>query len=82
MEKELNSLGFANVYILSEYVCRGSRVALQLSYPYGWTASYRNDDGWVALVSGLAKRPTYQDIEEALIAADVPFRFTEFDDIV
>ena len=65
-------------------VCRGSRICLQLAYPYGWTVSYRNPDtdGWVALVSGKPTRPTYQDVEAALVAADVPFRFTEFDEIV
>jgi hypothetical protein len=39
-------------------------------------------DAWVALLSGAAARPTYQEIEAALVAADVPFRFTEFDEIV
>jgi hypothetical protein len=33
----------------------------------------------VPLLSGADTRPTYQDIEKALIDADVPFRFTEFD---
>lgn len=85
MEAELfEQMGFVNTYVLSEYVCRGSRICLQLSYPYGWTASYRNPetDAWVALLSGAAARPTYQEIEAALVAADVPFRFTEFDEIV
>lgn len=84
MEAELVELGFIEVYTLTEYVCRGSRICLQLAYPFGWTASYRNPetDGWVPLLSGAAERPTYQEIEAALVAADVPFRFTEFDDIV
>lgn len=84
LEAELESAGFVDVYTLAEYVCRGSRICLQLSYPYGWTMSYRNPDtdGWIALVSGAPARPTYQDVEAALIEADVPFRFTEFDEIV
>ena len=52
-----------------------------LAYPHGWTVSYRNPEteGWVPIVSGAATRPTYQEVEDALKAADVPFRFTEFD---
>ena len=48
------------------------------------TVSYRNPDtdGWVALTKGASTRPTYQEVEEALVDADVPFRFTEFDEIV
>ena len=84
LEAELEEAKFVNVYVLSEYVCRGSRICLQLSYPYGWTMSYRDPDteAWVPIVNGAAKRPTYQEVEEALIAAEVPFRFTEFDEIV
>ena len=65
-------------------VCRGSRICLHLSYPYGWTVSYRNPDtdSFVPLLSGAPVRPTYQEVEAALIEAEVPFRFTEFDDIV
>jgi hypothetical protein len=78
---QLETMGFVDVYTLAEYVCRGSRIVLQLSYPHGWTASYRNPetDSWVPLLCGADTRPTYQDIEKALIDADVPFRFTEFD---
>ena len=81
MDAELGELGFVDTYTLAEYVCRGSRICLQLAYPYGWTASYRNaeTDGWVPLFSGAPGRPTYQDIEAALVEADVPFRYTEFD---
>ena len=81
---QLAELGFVDVYTLAEYVCRGSRICLQLTYPYGWTASYRNPelDNWVPLLSGASLRPTYQEIEAVLVAAEVPFRFTEFDDIV
>ena len=32
-----------DVYTLSEYVCRGSRICLQLSYPHGWTARRLDD---------------------------------------
>jgi hypothetical protein len=84
METELAEIGFIDVYTLAEYVCRGSRICLHLSYPYGWTASYRNPetDGWVPLLKGAPQRPTYQEIEKALVDAEVPFRFTEFDEIV
>ena len=82
MEEELERIGFVDTYTLAEYVCRGSRICLQLSYPYGWTASYYDSSGWNSLLSGAPKRPTYQEIEDALKAADVPFRFTEFDEIV
>lgn len=81
MEKELEGLGFVEVYTLAEYVCRGSRICLQLSYPDGWGAHYRDpeQDEWRPLLKGAPARPTYQEIEAALIEADVPFRFTEFD---
>jgi len=86
LEAELETIGFTDVYTLAEYVCRGSRICLQLSYPNGWTAFYRKNDGedaanfeWVPLLSGKELRPTYQEIEDALVAADVPFKFTEFD---
>jgi len=84
LEEELKASNFVDLYTLAEYVCRGSRIVLHLSYPYGWTASYRNADttGWVPLFSGAPNRPTYQEIEAALVEADVPFRFTEFDDVV
>jgi len=82
METELkDDLRFVDVYTLAEYVCRGSRICLHLSYPFGWTASYREPETekWVPLLSGAAARPIYQEIEQALIDAEVPFRFTEFD---
>ena len=84
LEAELQSAGFVDAYTLAEYVCRGSRICLHLSYPYGWTVSYRNPDtdSFVPLLSGAPVRPTYQEVEAALIEAEVPFRFTEFDDIV
>ena len=66
-------------YAISD-VCRGSRINLQLSYPHGWCAFYRNGElDWVPLMTGKRVRPTYQEIENALIEADVPFKFTEFD---
>lgn len=81
MEAELVELGFVDVYVLNEYVCRGSRICLQLSYPSGWTANYRDpeSDTWKPLMSGSPTRPTYKAIEEALVEGGVPFRFTEFD---
>ena len=45
LEAELETIGFTDVYTLAEYVCRGSRICLQLSYPNGWTAFYRKNDG-------------------------------------
>ena len=45
-------LGFRDVYTLATYRCRGSLVFLQLAYPYGWTAFYREgvqDDTWKPL---------------------------------
>merc|ERR1719382_1381596 len=75
MEAELDELGYVSVYTLAEYVCRGSRICLHLAFPHGWTASYRNSETsatWVPLFSGASTRPTYQEIEEALKAADVP----------
>ena len=80
LEEALNSEGFVDTYVLAEYVCRGSRICLQLAYPHGWTASYRDPETetWKPLLSGAATRPTYQEIEDALKAADVPFRFSEY----
>jgi CCR4-NOT transcriptional regulation complex NOT5 subunit len=85
-EAELETIGFTNVYTLAEYVCRGSRICLQLSYPNGWCAFYRKPDAaqsagfeWVPILTNKKVRPTFQEVEEALIAAEVPFKFTEFD---
>jgi len=67
-------------------VCRGSRICLQLAYPYGWCAFYRKTDDdasgrfeWEPILTGKEVRPTFQEVEAALIDADVPFKFTEFD---
>jgi len=52
--------------------------------PHGWTAFYRQgvaDEEWKPLMASEA-RPTYQQVEEALVAANVPFRLTEFDSVV
>jgi hypothetical protein len=83
-EASLVSLGFRDVYTLATYRCRGSLIFLQLAYPYGWTAFYRegvDDETWKPLLASEA-RPTYQSVEEALVAAGVPFRLTEFDSVV
>lgn len=80
----LAELGFRDVYTLATYRCRGSLVFLQLAYPYGWTAFYREgvqDDTWKPLLTS-ETRPTYQSVEDALVAAGVPFRLTEFDSVV
>ena len=53
MEEELTTMGFVDVYTLAEYVCRGSRICLHLSYPYGWTMSYRDPDTEAALAQDL-----------------------------
>jgi len=81
LQKELSALGFVDVYTLSEYVCRGSRICLQLSYPLGWTACYfaPESESWEPLLEGKESRPTYQAIEEALQESEVPFRFTTYD---
>ena len=84
-EAELERLGFVDVYTLAEYRCRGSLILLQLAYPHGWTAFYRQgveDEEWKPLLVGVSARPTYQEVEDALKAADVPFRLTEFDSVV
>lgn len=83
-EETLSGLGFRDVYTLATYRCRGSLIYLQLAYPYGWTAFYREgvqDEEWKPLLA-TETRPTYQAVEEALKAADVPFRLTEFDSVV
>ena len=52
------NLGFRDVYTLATYRCRGSLIFLQLAYPYGWTAFYRegvDDDTW----EPAACNPTY-----------------------
>ena len=51
---------------------------------HGWHAFYRegvSDTEWKPLIAS-ETRPTYQQVEDALKAADVPFRLTEFDAIV
>eukprot|EP00316_Scyphosphaera_apsteinii_P009902 CAMPEP_0119314148 /NCGR_PEP_ID=MMETSP1333-20130426/31834_1 /TAXON_ID=418940 /ORGANISM="Scyphosphaera apsteinii, Strain RCC1455" /LENGTH=254 /DNA_ID=CAMNT_0007319205 /DNA_START=132 /DNA_END=896 /DNA_ORIENTATION=+ len=84
MENQLRELGFVDVYTLAQYRCRGSLICLMLAYPYGWTAFYREgveDKVWKPLITS-DTRPTYQEVEEALKEADVPFRLTEFDSVV
>lgn len=84
-EATLENLGFVDVYTLAQYRCRGSIIYLQLAYPNGWQAFYREgveDDDWKPLIVGSSSRPTYQEVEEALKDAGVPFRLTEFDSIV
>lgn len=83
-EERLATLGFRDVYTLATYRCRGSLIFLQLAYPYGWTAFYRqgvSDEEWKPLMASVT-RPTYQEVEAALVDAGVPFRLTEFDRIV
>lgn len=83
-EETLATLGFRDVYTLATYRCRGSLIYLQLAYPHGWHAFYRegvSDTEWKPLIAS-ETRPTYQEVEDALKAADVPFRLTEFDAIV
>lgn len=75
---------FTEVYTLAQYRCRGSIICLQLCYPHGWTAFYRqgvDDTRWTPLIASAA-RPTYQEVEMALRKANVPFRLTEFDSVV
>ena len=84
-EAALDRLGFKDVYTMAEYRCRGSLIFLHLSYPYGWTAFYRQgvaDEEWKPLLVGVEARPTYQQVEDALKENDVPFRLTEFDSVV
>jgi len=83
-EEELDRLGFREVYTLAQYRCRGSLIFLQLGYPDGWTAFYREgvaDEEWKELMTSPV-RPTYQEVEEALKTQGVPFRLTEFDSVV
>lgn len=83
-EASLVNLGFRDVYTLATYRCRGSLIYLQLAYPHGWTAFYRQgvtDEVWKPLMAS-ETRPTYQEVEDALVAAGVPFRLTEFDSVV
>merc|ERR1719331_2434722 len=79
-EKALDDMGFRYVYTISAYSCRGSSIFLQLAYPYGWTVFYKQgeeDLKWKPLMVS-ETRPTYKEVENALIEADVPFRFTEY----
>jgi hypothetical protein len=80
-DKALAELGFTDVYKIAEYICRGSFVSLVFSYPYGWTAFYKDDvtQEWVSLFSGSKERPVYQDVEQALIDAGVKFKFNQFE---
>jgi hypothetical protein len=83
-EASLVGLGFRDVYTLATYRCRGSLIFLQLAYPHGWTAFYREgveDEEWKPLLAS-ESRPTYQSVEDSLVAAGVPFRLTEFDSVV
>ena len=40
-----------------------------------------DDETWKPLLASEA-RPVYKEVEDALKAADVPFRLTEFDSVV
>ena len=74
MEK-LNALGYVDVYTLAEYRCRGSLICLQLVYPRGWTAFYREgvaDETWKELITCSQQRPTYQQVELPLTRPSHP----------
>ena len=47
----------------------------------GTSLVYVSHEQWKALIQSEA-RPTYQQVEDALVEAGVPFRLTEFDNIV
>lgn len=82
--EDLNDMGFEEIYVISEYVSRGSRICLFKVYPYGWTAFYvdKKTQDWTVLMSGLTSRPSGQDVEQALIDAGVPFNFNEYTETV
>ena len=68
MKKELKEdMGFIDVFILQEFICRGWNISAQMSYPHGWTISYeKQPDDWKPLISGMKIRPTYSDVEEEM----------------
>jgi hypothetical protein len=65
MEKSLDDMGYRYVYTIASYACRGSTIFLQLAYPYGWTAFYKegvDDLVWKPLIVS-ETRPTYQEVD-------------------
>mmetsp|Transcript_123259 Transcript_123259/g.195465 ORF Transcript_123259/g.195465 Transcript_123259/m.195465 type:complete len:249 (+) Transcript_123259:1-747(+) len=76
MLQELADMKFVDVYNLETLDVRGSDIILMLQYPYGWNCWYYDPDTRknVELIMGSPTKMTYDDIAQALIDREVPFR--------
>jgi hypothetical protein len=74
--KRLKDAGFAPVYTLEGYVCRGANVRLLQILDSEWTVFCERDDGETFIRVGSKKqRPTYADVEEMLQKSDIGYKY-------
>mmetsp|Transcript_69740 Transcript_69740/g.127448 ORF Transcript_69740/g.127448 Transcript_69740/m.127448 type:complete len:376 (-) Transcript_69740:141-1268(-) len=79
-DQDLKEMGFEEIYTISQYVQRGSRVCLFKVYPYGWTAFYvdKETDSWKVLMPGLKQRPTGAEVSQAMEDQKIPYYVNEY----
>lgn len=74
--QQLVDAGFAPVYSLEGYVCRGANVRLLQVQGSAWAVFCERDDGESFLpVGSSATRPTYQEVEVMLNDNDIGFKY-------
>lgn len=74
--KQLADAGFAPVYTLEGYVCRGSNVRLLQVLDSDWAVFCERDDNASFLSIGSCKtRPTYQQVEELLDQSNIGYKY-------
>jgi hypothetical protein len=65
--RRLDSLGFANTYILEGYVCRGGNIRFIKRFDSDWAVFAENDAATDYIKVGTSKtRPTYQEVDAML----------------
>ena len=74
--KRLKDAGFAPVYTLEGYVCRGANVRLLQILDSEWTVFCERDNGESYIrVGSKETRPTYADVETMLQDSDIGFKY-------
>lgn len=74
--KRLKDVGFAPVYTLEGYVCRGANVRLLQVLDSEWCVFCERDNGESYISVGSKEtRPTYADVEEMLQNSDIGFKY-------
>lgn len=74
--KRLKEAGFAPVYTLEGYVCRGANVRLLQVLDSEWSVFCERDNGESYIAVGSKEtRPTYADVEEMLQNSDIGYKY-------